>query len=845
VDVAFGECELSTDRMELRRAGALVAVEPQVFEVLAHLVAHRDRVVTKHELLDDIWGDRFVSDSALTSRIKTARRLIGDTGRDQRIIKTVHGRGYRFVADVLPAGQAGGTPTGGAADGPEARLRALLQALVAGVGGTVQVVGDGGATADLLDRLVDEALTCQLVVGRSRAAGSGGHPSGVIEALDEMAQRRPDLLEHIPDACRAELERLFAGGLPTTRQRLFVAVRELLVAAGRTGVLLLLDDSPLGDPDGALVEDAARLARRHAVAVVLSQRRPRAIPGFELVQVDETPVGDGDLAGAGSLDPVVLDVLARAALMGPQFDRTAVRAAAGGDEALADRVVHDAVETGVLTSVTGGTLRFTDDRVHEAVRDRLPGAQRAQARADLALQLHRAGAPPDQVATQLLEAGRRVEAVPFALAAARAAAQASLHGEVERWTEAVRLDAGGDELAELLALRADAQAATGAATAVAAYRAALRVAPATSVPGLRARLARTAMLSGDLASADEALDGLELDGGPADGAILLGRGMLAYFRGDLDAADGAVRAARGLALAPGAPAQLLDVITLQGMIAHSRGEWFDRLRRELRATSENPAIATAVFDSHLCVAEYLLYGPTGYDELRRLAAELRAQAEAIGARRAVAFAITVSGEGALLAGQLDDARRELQQAIELHRELGADTGTAHAMQRLAEVELADGDRAAAEHLARRALPLARWSPLARHLLQRIYGTLIATAPDADAAVAVVDEAEQILDEPDCLFCRVMFAVPAAVACAEVGRIDDARRLLATAAASAAMWQGTSWQAATREAEAHLARAEGRLEAADDLLLQATALFEVAGQPLDAERCRETRAGSSG
>ena len=67
--------------------------------------------------------------------------------------------------------------------------------------------------------------------------------------------------------------------------------------------------------------------------------------------------------------------------------------------------------------------------------------------------------------------------------------------------------------------------------------------------------------------------------------------MLCYFAGDLDGADAAVQAARTMALAPGAPNRLLDVITLQGMIAHNRGEWFDRLRRELRATSENPQLA--------------------------------------------------------------------------------------------------------------------------------------------------------------------------------------------------------------------------------------------------------------
>ena len=96
----FETCELNLDRVELRRDGAPVPVEPQVFDVLAYLVTHRDRVVSKHELLDEVWGSRFVSESALTSRIKSARRAVGDTGRDQRIIRTVHGRGYRFVAEV-------------------------------------------------------------------------------------------------------------------------------------------------------------------------------------------------------------------------------------------------------------------------------------------------------------------------------------------------------------------------------------------------------------------------------------------------------------------------------------------------------------------------------------------------------------------------------------------------------------------------------------------------------------------------------------------------------------------------------------------------------------------------
>ncbi len=97
----FDGYELDVGRFELRLRGERLHVEPQVFDVLRHLVEHRDRVVTKEELLDDVWGDRFVSESALTTRIKAARRAVGDNGREQRLIGTAHGRGYRFLAPVV------------------------------------------------------------------------------------------------------------------------------------------------------------------------------------------------------------------------------------------------------------------------------------------------------------------------------------------------------------------------------------------------------------------------------------------------------------------------------------------------------------------------------------------------------------------------------------------------------------------------------------------------------------------------------------------------------------------------------------------------------------------------
>ena len=101
----FGDCELDLDRFELRRAGRLRPVEPQVFDLLAVLIRERHRVVPKEELLDTVWGNRFVSESALTSRVKAARQAIGDDGRSQRLIRTAHGRGYQFAAPVDEAAQ--------------------------------------------------------------------------------------------------------------------------------------------------------------------------------------------------------------------------------------------------------------------------------------------------------------------------------------------------------------------------------------------------------------------------------------------------------------------------------------------------------------------------------------------------------------------------------------------------------------------------------------------------------------------------------------------------------------------------------------------------------------------
>jgi tetratricopeptide (TPR) repeat protein len=531
--------------------------------------------------------------------------------------------------------------------------------------------------------------------------------------------------------------------------------------------------------------------------------------------------------------------LTRVAVLGAEFDTDEFVAMSGAGEERAYALLDDALAAGAVEPTDAG-YRFRHSLVRDALLEGLPPHRLLPLHRRAAQALRDLGASPARIGHQLLQAGDVTAAAPFLLQAARTDAALGAYRDALALIDTVRHDVRDPERGPLLALRADMLMATGDSGAVLAYREALAATDeAADRRRLLPRLARAATFAGDYATAAEALDGLEPDGSADDAAILLARGILAYLTGDLAAAEEAAdEARRRLGVADSGDWRMYDLVSLQGLVAHLRGEWFSRLVVELRAGARRPDLASSMFDSHLCVAEFLLYGPTPYAEVLALADTLRESARRSGVLRAVAFATALRGEAALLSGDLELAELELTEAAQLHLDIGSTAGEAHCLQRLAEVRLAQGDRAEARRLLQRALPLARWSAIALHLIQRVYGTMIRAAPDQVAARAVVDQATAALGQEDsCTFCNVMLAVPAAEACADVGDLDDARRHLAEAEKSAQLWQGTAWQAAIAEAQAHVLRAEGDAAAANHRLGEAAALFAAAGQPLDADRCR--------
>jgi predicted ATPase/DNA-binding winged helix-turn-helix (wHTH) protein len=272
VVLRFANCELDLARVVLRRDGREVKVEPQVFDVLAYLAQHRGTVVRKEELLDEVWGDRFVSESALTTRIKSVRQAVGDDGRRQAIVRTVHGKGYEFVAAVEEVERLPAAPGPPAAAAPGPSVPAAVQPLI--------------GREPLLDRLEAELAAKRLVT----LVGPGGVGKTVVgfELARRMAAGYPDGV-HVVELVGVADEDATVAALATAlevNERRTGSIEDAVVDVLRARrCLLVLDNCEhLVEPVATLVTRVLRDAP--GVSVVATSRERLAVAGEHVWAVE-------------------------------------------------------------------------------------------------------------------------------------------------------------------------------------------------------------------------------------------------------------------------------------------------------------------------------------------------------------------------------------------------------------------------------------------------------------------------------------------------------------------------------------------------------------------------------
>ncbi len=260
----FNDVEIDPASREIRRAGVAVHLEPQAFDLLVLLIEHRDRVLTKSDLLDGVWGHRFLSEANLTTRMKEARRAVGDDGASQHTIHNVRGHGYRFIATLTADGpDQRAVPVGLIGrDDDYARAVAALRArplvTLLGPGGAgktalarailsdAQVGGvDGGHFVDLsaLEPGADVLPAVALALSVSLEAARPTTAVSAIARLDALVVL--DNCEHVVDSVADLIDRLLS--VPDRVVRILATSRSRLGLGGEW----IHDVAPL-DPAAAL-----------------------------------------------------------------------------------------------------------------------------------------------------------------------------------------------------------------------------------------------------------------------------------------------------------------------------------------------------------------------------------------------------------------------------------------------------------------------------------------------------------------------------------------------------------------------------------------------------------------
>ncbi len=297
----FGACQLDPATRELRRDGQPVHLEPQAFDLLVLLVEQRDRVVANRDLLDGVWGHRFLSESNITTRIKEVRRALGDDGRTQHTVRNVRGRGYRFTAEVSVATERPerAAPTGGliGRDAEAARVAGLLASAPVitltgpgGVGKTAlarRVAADAGSSFALGARVVELAALAgerEVLPAIARALDvvvADDHPDAAVRTLATLdALLVLDNCEHLADAVASTVDALFA--LAPARLRVLATARVRLGLGAEVVV-----------PVAPLESEAARalfLARAHATHPVHDLAPHEELVGDIVEALDRVPL---------------------------------------------------------------------------------------------------------------------------------------------------------------------------------------------------------------------------------------------------------------------------------------------------------------------------------------------------------------------------------------------------------------------------------------------------------------------------------------------------------------------------------------------------------------------------